>query len=276
MKKMVQSALIAFVMVLVSLPAEAAGELMVHPTRLVLEGNARTAQIDLINSGTEPATYRISVIRRRMAETGDFIDIEEPAEGEQFADDMIRFSPRQVVLQPGVAQAVRLQIRKPSDLAEGEYRSHLLFQALPSSTAPSAAADGESDGGVEIRLIPIYSLSIPVIVRHGTLSADVSISELAMRRSVDGVPALGLTIHRSGTRSVYGDLTVYLMSNSGVERVVGRANGVAIYTPNALRRALVPLPALAAGIPSGVLRVVFSERPEQTRRVEAEARISVP
>lgn len=108
-----------------------AGELMVHPTRVVFDGNTRTAQIDVINSGTETMTYRISLIRRRMTDTGEFVPVESAHEQERFADEMIRYSPRQVVIPPGGTQAVRLQLRKPANLEDGEYRSHLLFQALP-------------------------------------------------------------------------------------------------------------------------------------------------
>ncbi|HEX2121946.1 MAG TPA: molecular chaperone, partial [Thermoanaerobaculia bacterium] len=67
--------LLATSLALLSLRAEAGGELMVHPTRVVFEGNTRTAQLDLINSGTEAMTYRIAVVNRRMSETGDFVAV---------------------------------------------------------------------------------------------------------------------------------------------------------------------------------------------------------
>ena len=275
MKMMIRIAVLMVVAVTVAVEAQAGGELMVHPTRIVLDGKTRTAQLDLINSGTEPTTYRISIIRRRMTETGDFVTVDTPLEEEQFADQMIRFSPRQVVLEPGVAQAVRLQLRKPPGLEEGEYRSHLLFQALPA--AAPAAVDSESTGeSLDIRLIPIYSLSIPVIVRQGTTSAGISISDVSLRRGKNAPPAVALTLNRTGSRSVYGDLTISVVSPTGVERVIGRANGVAVYTPNTLRRAIVALPALTAGIPPGQLRVTFAERPEQAGRVQSESRIALP
>lgn len=267
--------LLRFVVLLAAVRVHAAGELMVHPTRVVFEGNSRTAQIDLINSGTEPMTYRISVINRRMNETGDFAPAETPSAEERFANEMIRFSPRQVVLQPGVAQAVRVQLRKPADVADGEYRTHLLFQALPPASTASASAGEEENEALDIRLTAIYSVSIPVIVRHGATAATVSLDNLELKRSQSAPPALGLTIGRSGSRSVYGDLTVYLKGASGPERIIGRANGLAVYTPNAIRRVLLPLPALAHGIPPGELRVTFQERPEQARRTAGEARLAV-
>ncbi|HEX8409355.1 MAG TPA: fimbria/pilus periplasmic chaperone [Thermoanaerobaculia bacterium] len=250
-------------------PPVLAGELMVHPTRLVFDGNTRTAQIDVINSGTETMTYRISVIRRRMNDTGDFVAVDQPAANERFSDEMIRYSPRQVVLPPGGAQAVRLQIRKPAALEDGEYRAHLLFQALPpaESHAPPATASPDSKD-LEINLHAVYSVSIPVIVRHGTTAAEVAIRDVAVRDH-----ALTFTLDRKGTRSVYGDLIVSLRGARGAERVIARANGVAVYTPNATRRIRLPL---APGLLSaGELHVAFAERREQAGRVQAESRIPV-
>lgn len=251
-------------------PHAVAGELMVHPTRLVFDGNTRTAQVDVINSGTETMTYRISVIRRRMTETGDFVAVEEPAKDERFSDEMIRFSPRQVVLPPGVAQAVRLQIRKPAALEEGEYRAHLLFQALPPAESHAAERPAADSKELEINLHAVYSVSIPVIVRHGATSAAVAIRDVAVRDR-----AVTFTLDRTGTRSVYGDLVVSLRNGRGPERVIARANGVAVYTPNASRHVRMPLAPQALPLPAGELHVSFAERKEQPGRVEAVSRVDV-
>ena len=253
-----------------------AGELMVHPTRVVFDGNARTAQIDVINSGTETMTYRISLIRRRMTETGEFVPVESTAADERFADEMIRYSPRQVVVPPGGTQAVRLQLRKPAALEEGEYRSHLLFQALPPVERPRtgnpACPDRQdclsSTDGLQIELTAVYSVSIPLIVRHGTTAAEVAIRDVAVR---DG--AVTFTLDRKGTRSVYGDLIVSLRGARGAERVLARANGVAVYTPNASRRVRILLPPDRAPL-AGELHVTFAERAEQQGRVQADSRIA--
>jgi hypothetical protein len=251
-------------------PQVLAGELMVHPTRLVFDGNTRTAQVDVINSGTETMTYRISVIRRRMTETGDFVAVEEPAKDERFSDEMIRFSPRQVVLPPGIAQAVRLQIRKPAGLEDGEYRAHLLFQALPPAESQAAATPAADSKELEINLHAVYSVSIPVIVRHGVTTAEVAIRDVAVRND-----AVTFTLDRKGTRSVYGDLVVSLRNGPGPERVIARANGVAVYTPNASRRVRLPLAPAALPLAAGELHVSFAERKEQSGRIEAASRVAL-
>ncbi|HEX7706862.1 MAG TPA: molecular chaperone [Thermoanaerobaculia bacterium] len=271
MRRTLQS-LLAVIIAFTAVDTWAAGELMIHPTRVVLEGTKRTGQIDLINSGTETVTYRISLVRRRMTESGSFVAVDDPGADEHFADEMIRFSPRQVVLRPGVAQAVRLQVRKPAGLADGEYRAHLMFQALPSTDATSAPASGGTDA-IDIRLTPIYGASIPIIVRHGQTGASLALTELELRRPAEGPAAVAFTINRGGSRSVYGDLTIRHRNSRGAERVVGRANGMAVYTPNAIRKVVVPVTDSEGDLSSGELIVSFSERPDQPRRLEAEARL---
>jgi P pilus assembly chaperone PapD len=252
------------------LPLHAAADLMLHPTRIVFDKNQRAAQVELVNNGSDTVTYRISVVNRRMNETGEFSEANPPLPGEQFADAMLRHSPRQVVLAPGAAQTVRIQLRKPAELASGEYRSHLLFTQI-ADTVPAPSA-GTSDG-LEIKLSALLGTSIPVIVRHGQTAATATLANLSIERAqADQAPVLAFDIQREGNRSVYGDLVVTLMSNGGAEQPLARANGVAVYVPNPLRRVRIALPPAAAQA-SGMLRVVFQERADEGGKPLAEARL---
>jgi P pilus assembly chaperone PapD len=134
----------AALLLALSWPAQA--ELMLHPTRIVFDKNQRAAQVELINNGSKPASYRISLVNRRMTDAGQFEPADTPGEGEHFADGMLRYSPRQVTLQPGTAQTVRIMLRKPADLAEGEYRSHLLFDKLPEPDAGTSIENRGAEG----------------------------------------------------------------------------------------------------------------------------------
>ena len=113
-------------------------DLSIFPTRIVLEKNQRAAQVELMNNGTEPETYRINLVNRRMGESGEFIEIEKPGEGELFADPLLRYSPRQVQILPGSSQIVRILVRKPAELLVGEYRSHLQFDRLAQASGSSS------------------------------------------------------------------------------------------------------------------------------------------
>ena len=62
--------------------------------------------------------------------------------------------------------------------------------------------------GVSFELIPIYGVTIPVVVRMGNLSAKVGITNVAMAKS-NGKPAVSLDLTRAGDRSVFGDIRVF-------------------------------------------------------------------
>ena len=252
--------------------------LLVAPTRVVFEGSRRSAALTLTNTGNEVATYRISFIQMEMTEAGQIIEIEEDEASGPFADRMIRYSPRQVTLKPHTPQTVRMRLRKPAELAPGEYRSHLLFRAIPSvKSIPTLMESSKSGSGsaIQIELIPIYGLAIPVIVRHGRTAATARLTRLSMRAGLSPAdpPILSLQISRDGNRSVYGNITVTHVNADGQEHVVGRVDGVAVYIPTPLRWLdvlLKPPPGLT--LKAGRLRVTYTEVGE-ANKVLADAEI---
>ncbi len=268
-----------FLLMLVWLPLAARAELMLNPTRVVLANNQRAAQVELINNGSEAATYRISLVNRRMSETGEFSNILTPGPGEQFASDMLSYSPRQITLQPGTAQVVRVMVRKPDGLAEGEYRSHLHFEKLAEASGATSAEGTQAPGQqIGVVLKTLIGASIPVIVRHGPTQATVGLSDLQLQAANGNqAPMLAFKIERNGNSSVYGDVSASFIPAGGAPQQVARASGVALYIPNPLRRA-----ALALQLPSGValargqLHLAYRERPEAGGKLLAEAFLSLP
>src|SRR5919109_1710393 len=202
-------------------------DLMIFPTRIVLEDGQKAAQVDLINSGTEPISFRISLERKRMNELGEFQTVrDEGAPGELFADQIVRYSPRQVTLAPGGGQTVRIALKLPENLPPGEYRSHLAFSRVPAASTLPPAQEGEDKkpGAVQTRLMAYVGASIPVIVRHGKLDAKLSIGEVVLHPGNAGeAPQVEFVLHREGTRSVYGDISVVAIDADGREEQIGAA-----------------------------------------------------
>lgn len=260
--------------------ASAMADLMLYPTRVVFEKDQRAAQVELVNQGKTPETYRISVVNRRMGEAGEFIVISEPGPGEQFAESMLRYSPRQVTIAPGSSQTVRILLRKPADLAPGEYRSHLQFDRVADASGANSVEELGKDkaSGVGVILSALVGASIPVIVRHGDTQATVTVANMAlMPPGAQGGPAVGFEIHREGNRSVYGDISVSFTPKIGVPFDVAKASGVAVYVPNALRRTRMPL-ALPQGtvLSGGTLHVSYRERAEAGGKLMAESTLLLP
>lgn len=248
----------------------AEADVMVYPTRVLMTDSQKVAQVDILNTGQVKSSYKISLVRKRMTEAGNYEDVTTPEPAEKFADDMVKFSPRQVTLMPGASQTIRLMFKVPPELADGEYRSHLVFTKLPSGIK-ELPDKLENDTKVSMKITVNVGISIPVVARHGRLEANATIDPSSVKLT-DVQPKqqlIAFTISRSGTRSVYGDLTVY----RGEDKVA-MGNGYAVFTPNARRT--VGLHVMEPYVlKSGEnIRVVFTEKNE--KKPLAETAITLP
>jgi hypothetical protein len=169
-------------------------------------------------------------------------------------------------------------VRKPASLAAGEYRSHLHFQKMPQARGASSVEAKAGDKEIGIVLTALVGASIPVIVRHEDTVASVSLSHLELQQAgTPAQPVLSLQFDRTGNRSVYGDLAVSFTPQGGAEQPVGKAAGVAVYSPNSLRRAkLTLLPPAGLALARGTLRVTYSDRPEAGGALLAAGELTLP
>lgn len=253
-------------------PARAQGDLLVAPTRVIING-AGNAEVVLSNIGDKPATYRISLELRRMEESGDFSEVDETAatESERAARDMVRFAPRRVTLLPGQPQAVRLSVRPPEGLPDGEYRVHMSFRAIPAAQLAETAEEAAIPAsGVSIKLTPIYGITIPVFVRQGRLEAQAAIAGARLVRS-EKQSLLEVDMTRTGKRSVYGEL---IGRNSRGE-VVFSLRGIAIYPEVDRRKVHVRLNSEQIGKIQGPLKLEYRDLPENGGALLAEATVTV-
>lgn len=245
-------ALVAPVLILAAPPAQAGGgDLLVAPTRVVLNGR-RGAEVVLNNIGSEVATYRISAELRRMGPDGKLIDVDTPNAREQAAEEMVLFAPRRVTLPPNQPQSIRLSARAPEGLADGEYRVHLLFRAVP---PPEPVAAPQKVEGIAFKLIPIYGVTIPVIVRLGNLEAKAAISNVR-KVTEDGKPAIALDISRSGDRSTFGEVRVL---KAGISDPIALVRGVAVYTEVGQRSVTIAIDPAHAAQAAGQVTVQYVE-----------------
>jgi P pilus assembly chaperone PapD len=224
-----------FAQLLFSARMMAQGDLLLMPRRVIFEGSKRYEELNLANTGKDTARYVISLMHIRMKEDGGFEEISQPDTGDRFADRFVRFFPHSVVLGPGESQTVKIQLTKINELTPGEYRSHLYFRAIPDNPLLGDEKPA-NDSGISIRLIPVFGISIPVIIRVGTSNTQVRISDLSLQMTEDTIPVLNMTFERSGNMSVYGDISVHYTSAAGKTSLAGTARGIAVYTSNTTRR----------------------------------------
>ncbi|NUT01455.1 MAG: molecular chaperone [Sphingomonas sp.] len=242
-----------FASLLIAAPAADAGvgDLLVAPTRVVLNGS-RGTEIILNNIGDDVATYRVSVELRRMTPDGMLHDVADPNAEEQLAQSMIMYAPRRVTLPPREPQTIRISARAPKDLPDGEYRVHLLFRAVPPPTPVEAPKDVK---GIAFKLTTIYGVTIPVIARFGNLEATAGIANVK-RTSEDGKPAISLQLTRKGDRSTFGEIRVM---KAGIKDPIAVQRGIAIYTEIGQRNVTIPVDEKYSSAANGRVTVQYVE-----------------
>lgn len=267
---------VSIIILLSFLDLNAQGDLLITPRRVVFEGNKRSLDLNLANTGSDSSTYAISLIQMRMSEKGSFEQITQSDPGQLFADKNIRFFPRSVILGPNESQVVKVQLYRANTLAPGEYRSHFYFRAVPKSTALGTEDRGTDTTSISVVLKPIFGITIPVIIRVGDPTAHVRLSDLFLKMLNDSIPNFSLAFNRSGSASVYGDLEVFHISTQGKETKVGVANGIAVYTPNTKRTFQFNLNRVpGVDYTSGTLRAIFSAPSDVKPERYAEAEVSL-
>lgn len=251
--------------VLGTAPAIAQGDLLVAPTRVIINGGGN-AEIVLSNIGNQAATYRIGAELRRMEPDGDFADVTEAEANttEKAALEMLRYAPKRITLLPGQPQAIRLSARPTPELPDGEYRVHMSFRAVPPALSPEAAQEQVAAGQLAIRLTPVYGITIPVFIRKGRLEAGATIANPRLGGNA-AAKWLELDMRRTGQRSVYGEI----LGKRGGEQVF-QIKGIAIYPELQSRTVKVPLTAEQIGKLSGPIRIEYRELPENGGQLIAE------
>ena len=252
----------------------AQGNLLINPLRIVFEGKNRVMEVNLANIGQDSAKYSISFLQYRSTEDGDYEKITTPDPGQNFADKNIRFLPRSVMLGPKESQVVILQLTKREQMEPGEYRSHLYFRALPNQTAQGEEDAKKEATSISISIVPVFGITIPVIIRVGESTTTVNITDLKLEKAVDGTINLHLSIHRTGNMSAYGDILILHIATNGKETKIGLKQGVAIYTPNLLRSLKVDLENKSSvDLSKGTIRVLFSSQSDKRSVKLAEAEL---
>jgi len=240
-----------------ALPASLAaqGDLLIAPTRLVLDGR-RGGEVILSNTGGEEATYRVTLELRRMTPDGELERVEDAEANvtEKAALEMIRYAPRRVTLPPGEPQAIRISARPGAELPDGEYRVHMSFAAVP-KVRPVTEAEATPATGFSVNITPIYGITMPIIIRKGDLQVTTALANPAIEQTAEG-PVFTVDIARQGAASVYGDLLVY---PRGSDEPAFALRGLGVYPEIASRHTAFALSPEQAAAMRGPVRIEFRD-----------------
>ncbi|WP_261594807.1 molecular chaperone [Pseudoalteromonas holothuriae] len=195
----------------------ASANLLISPTRIVFDERTRTAKVYVINNSSERKMYRLQWQEKKAKSEGGYESL--PDLTSTSLSPMMRMSPSQISLAPGERQVVKLALRKPRDLAELEYRSHLRFKALPNEKNYS-----EKQLGITLNMVMSYS--IPVIYRANKSIPKVRIADVRVVQP----DMLELKMLRTGKQSTFGLLEVlFTPENSQKQQRVAVLSNFSIY-----------------------------------------------
>ncbi len=221
-------------------------DLLVTPLRVVFEGRDRSAVVTVINTSNTTNTYRMGWKLLRMTPDGQYEEVPEDDNSEHAVRarklvEMVRFSPRQVVIEPGDKQRVRLSLRKLAELESGDYRAHLDFNKLPAVPEPS----DEPIKGAKFNLYVQLSFTIPVILRVGDPEVNAMVDGVTFTLPKDDVKnrlSANISLSRTGKNAAYGKLQAYWTpNNGGKEQKIGLLNNVSVYPELSKRTMRMPL-----------------------------------
>ncbi|WP_462174535.1 fimbria/pilus periplasmic chaperone [Pseudoalteromonas gelatinilytica] len=197
----------------------ATANLLISPTRVSFDERHRSAKVTVINSSEEYRTYRVVWSEKLALPGGGYQTLSEPVA--RSLSPMARLSPKQIRLAPGERQTIKIAIRKPKDLAKGEYRSHLLFQALPNE-------DKAAKAGLKVNMI--LSFSIPIVYREqGELPKVAFQTAEIVEDSVNKTPKIAVKLTEKQGFSSYGRLSAYVTNSAGEQEKIAEIGNLSLY-----------------------------------------------
>lgn len=243
--------------------AQHADALKLTMRRVIFEEAKRNDTLTIINDTAEDMVYRLEWRTMRMdeGEALEPVPAGQTIPGLSGVESMVVFAPKRITLAPGASQQIRLMVRKPKDLADGEYRSHLWVRPEESAIKFDTPADVTTNAPtVQIKMLA--GITVPVFVRQGKLTSAASITDAKLARLGSNQLNVSLTLNREGNRSLYGNFDFVCLSGEG-EKTIHQVRGIAVYTEIA-RRTLdftMPVPAQGAEFCTS-MRVTYLSDPQ--------------
>lgn len=251
--------------------------LLIMPIHLILTERDRTGNITLFNTSGKESVFRIGWRYQKQLESGAYEVADTPFDTAHDLSKMAIFSPRQVTLLPGQKQRIRVSIRRPPDLADGEYRAHLALvrvgdenpggepepeEGAESSQNAPVKKTPQAEAKIRVGLKMNVSYSLPVVLRQGVYNTTASIETASLLppapsapQGRDSMARLNVVLSRTGDYSTFGKILVFWTAPGQPEKQIGITNNVNIL-PEITRRS-VDVYLTESTVAAGTLRVVY-------------------
>lgn len=257
MKKLVTLGLCAAILisVLTGGSARAVADMLILPIRVYFKDGDRMKGLTTLNTGKVQAVYRLSFEHKKQLPDGGYENLDTPLNAPYNPADWLVYSPRQVDLVPQGKQGIRLSLRRPADLPDGEYRVHAVLKRTARDAIENRGEDAPK--GQQATLMINVGFAIPVVVRKGKYDTTASIESVkVLPYTAENQGKRGeITINRKGKYSSVGRVEAYWLAPGAKEEVmVSPRNSVVIFPEVERRTARL---AFDRSIQGGTLRVVY-------------------
>lgn len=213
--------------------------LQIHPTRVILNGGERVAQVTIEHRGDRPETYRISTMFYKMSEDGSMTPTLTPEEADRSAHKYIRFSPKKVTLEPFKEQVVRILLRNPGAIPETDLRTHLYFR--PSDEVPKTDKSSD-DNKTQMSLKAKVAVAIPVIVKNKkSYDYDKTLKLQNLKIKKGEKPEFTVEILNDSDNFIHGNFRLYYQKDDK-KYLISRVNGVSVYTNKRTAKYQIKMP----------------------------------
>nr|MBI1231016.1 hypothetical protein [Cytophagales bacterium] len=234
--------------------------ILITPTRVVFEERDRFQSLTLVNNSGKTRTYNIEWVFFKMLDgtNGSYEELDAPFSDFNLSKHVV-FSPRRVTLAPGASQKVRLALRRPPEIAPGDYHAHLKF--FLDANAPEDIIVREQENqqkrGTSAAVSINVSYSIPVFLTVGQPDVQAKMGDLKLERNEEsGNLHAKFSVERlGGPYTLHGYAEVFHVAPDGTQTLVGELTNGHIFPEATSRSYDVAIPNDFPS--SGNLRVIL-------------------
>lgn len=209
--------LLNFLALLPLVAGVATAQFAVSPTRVLLDGRARSSVVNVTNTSTSvlEVTTDVGFKLIRSDEHGNVTldTAATPSELERSCREWLRVYPRRFTLAPGATRPVRVLVEAPGGVGDGEYWGRLMVAGTAVSGASITAND--TSNGITTSISPRLLLDMPVIYRAGIVETGITLKGLRAERSPSGGLNLVVDLARGGNSAYRGTLSATIADESG-------------------------------------------------------------
>ncbi|KXI27658.1 hypothetical protein [Paraglaciecola hydrolytica] len=171
--------------------------------RIYLDDNNRSESFIVFTRDVVPEDCSLSLKHFDFDATGKmslYKGAELPAYS---AEEWVRFSPKNFVIQPGKPQTIRFSMRRKPNTEAQEYRSYVSVSCEDIVSEVAVKDSNAPKDRPTVSVKPKLVQNVPLIIRTGPLEVDASFGDIKLQGDL-----VRGKILRSGTRSLYGRISL--------------------------------------------------------------------